>query len=305
MGDPVSPGQRGEARTSTTGLRRIRIEIHRSEHGYTESAFGEPAAPLVAHVNGLYQGWIEQTSRSVRRREVPSGFIPLILNFGSAFRMIDPGDPAGPGQSRRSFVAGLHESFALVESTGSSICMQVNITPLAAHLVLGVPMDSLANRVVELDDVLGATSRRLVERLGNASSWEERFDILDSFLAERLLKARPISAGIIWAWETLNETVGQVPIGTLAERLGCSHKHLIALFHAQVGLPPKMLARVLRFQRVIEQLKADDGRRWVEIAHDCGYYDQAHLIRDFRSFAGSSPTEFLGRQLPDGGVSGD
>jgi AraC-like DNA-binding protein len=303
MGDLLTRAT--DAGTADPRSRRVRIEMHRSEHGYTESAFGEPAAPLQAYVSGAYQGWIEQTSRSVRRREVPSGFIPLILNFGSAFRMIDPGNPAGPGQSRRSFVAGLHESFALVESTGSSICMQVNITPHAAHLVLGVPMDSLLNRVVELDDILGSDSRRLIERLGNAASWEARFDILESFLAERLGKARPVSAGIVWAWQTLSMTAGQVPIGKLAEQLGCSHKHLITLFQAQIGLPPKMLARVLRFQRVIELLKADDGRRWVEIAHDCGYYDQAHLIRDFRSFSGSSPTEFLGRQLPDGGVSGD
>jgi AraC-like DNA-binding protein len=305
MGNPVSRRRRAEALTGSTGSRRVRIERHRSEDGFTESAFGEPAAALVGYVNGAYQGWIEDTSRSVRRREVPSGFIPLILNFGSAFRMIDPGNPNGPGQSRRSFVAGLHESFALVESTGSSICVQVNITPLAAHLVLGVPMNSLANRVVELDDILGVASRRLIERLGNALSWGARFDILDAFLTDRLLKARPVSEGIVWAWQTLNMTAGQIPISRLADQVGCSRKHLIALFHAQVGLPPKMLARILRFQRVLEQLKADNGLRWVEIAQDCGYYDQAHLIRDFRAFAGSSPTEFLGRQLPDGGVRGD
>ena len=62
-----------------------------------------------------------------------------------------------------------------------------------------------------------------------------------------------------------------------------------------------MFARVLRFERAVAQLGRDDGARFVEIAQDCGYYDQAHLNRDFREFAGASPTSYLGRLLPDGG----
>jgi len=64
-----------------------------------------------------------------------------------------------------------------------------------------------------------------------------------------------------------------------------------------VGVPPKLLARFHRARRLLER---DDGRRWAEIAADCGYADQAHLNRDFRQFAGASPTELLARRLPDG-----
>jgi AraC-like DNA-binding protein len=66
-------------------------------------------------------------------------------------------------------------------------------------------------------------------------------------------------------------------------------------------MPPKTLARVLRFKHALGLLQRDDGARFAEIAETCGYYDQAHLNRDFRAFAGAPPTDFLARRLPDGG----
>jgi AraC-like DNA-binding protein len=68
-----------------------------------------------------------------------------------------------------------------------------------------------------------------------------------------------------------------------------------------LGLPPKVIGRILRFDRVKRRLERADGHGLSEIALDCGYYDQAHLNRDFRAFAHATPTEFLARRLPDGG----
>jgi AraC-like DNA-binding protein len=92
-----------------------------------------------------------------------------------------------------------------------------------------------------------------------------------------------------------------VPIGTLAGELGWSRRHLAAQFREQVGLPPKLLARILRFDRVIALLRHADPERWAEVAYDCGYYDQAHFNRDFRRFADSTPTAFLASRMPDAG----
>jgi transcriptional regulator GlxA family with amidase domain len=91
-----------------------------------------------------------------------------------------------------------------------------------------------------------------------------------------------------------------VPVGALAQELGCSRRHLVAGFRQHVGLPPKRLARVLRFQRVVSLLDRSGGDGLGDIAAACGYYDQPHLNRDFRQFAGASPGEWLARRLPDG-----
>ena len=84
-------------------------------------------------------------------------------------------------------------------------------------------------------------------------------------------------------------------------RAGCSRRHLAAQFREHVGLPPKLLARILRFDRVIALLRHAEPERWAEVAYDCGYYDQAHFNRDFRQFAGSTPGAFLASRMPDAG----
>jgi AraC-like DNA-binding protein len=103
------------------------------------------------------------------------------------------------------------------------------------------------------------------------------------------------------AWRRLEVTHGQVGIGALARETGWSHKHLIAQFTEQLGIAPKVMARVLRFGRAAEMLKISDRGRFADIAYACGYYDQAHFTRDFRAFAGVTPSALLSSQLPNRG----
>jgi AraC-like DNA-binding protein len=290
------------ARTSTrSDIPTLRSVRHDSELGSWESIFREPDPRLKGLLDGPYHGWIERTTGTMLRREVPSSIVPLIINLGPAYRLIDPTDRTRPPRCLNSFVAGMHDSCALVESGGFAICVQVNFRAIGAWQFLGVPMDSLTNRVVEFEDILGPSARRLISQMQNASDWMSRFDLLERFLLTRFENAAPASPSVSWAWRKLNETGGLVSVGDLATELGRSRKHLIAQFRREVGMPPKTLARIIRFGRVTKALERDHIKSWVQVAYHCGYYDQAHLIRDFREFAGTTPTEYLGRLLPDGG----
>lgn len=155
--------------------------------------------------------------------------------------------------------------------------------------------------MVSLDDVLGPAAADLIERLRDLRGWDERFGLLDSVLCKRLEAASVVPAALQTAWSGLMKARGRVEIDALARELGYSRRHFSARFGAELGLPPKTYARVLRFEHAAERLSHDTGARFAEIAQDCGYYDQAHLNRDFREFAGTTPGDYVGRLLPDGG----
>jgi AraC-like DNA-binding protein len=167
-------------------------------------------------------------------------------------------------------------------------------------MVLGWPMGALARQAVPLED-LGGRFARLPDRLAVAGDWTTRFAALDAFLAARLAEARAPAPGVAWAWAALRATHGATPVGALAAELGWSRRRLASTFREQVGLPPKRYARILRFRHVLRRLDGRPEAQWAEIAYDCGYYDQAHFNRDFRAFAGTTPTDYLGRRLPGGG----
>jgi transcriptional regulator GlxA family with amidase domain len=99
----------------------------------------------------------------------------------------------------------------------------------------------------------------------------------------------------------LQASIGRVAIGALAKELSCSRKHLTLRFHHEFGISPKLLARILRFDRAVWLFGAGRVPGLADLAAASGYADQAHLSRGFRAFAGSAPAAFLRRRLPDEG----
>ncbi|MGH3610845.1 MAG: helix-turn-helix domain-containing protein, partial [Pseudonocardiaceae bacterium] len=105
-------------------------------------------------------------------------------------------------------------------------------------------------------------------------------------------------------WRRLHETGGRIRIHALAAELGCSRRYLQTRFGEQIGLPPKVAARVIRFADVRRRIEGDPGG-WAEIAFAAGYADQSHLVREFQQLAGTTPTDFVARLMPGGGLDGD
>jgi AraC-like DNA-binding protein len=250
-------------------------------------AMAAPHPALRGHVL-RYCGYHEE--QPVARREVATPAVTVIFSFGAPLDV--------DGERFASFVAGADAGFSTTRHDGRQHGLEVKLAPFAVRPVLGVSARELAGRVVPLDAVFGT---ELIERLEAAPEWPERFALLDAALAERLARSRRTPADVVVAWRRLAATHGGLSIAGLADELGWSRRHFGERFREHVGLAPKPAARVLRFRRVLELLERDDGARLAEIAHDCGYYDQAHLNRDFRAFAGSAPGDHLGRRLPDGG----
>jgi AraC-like DNA-binding protein len=200
-----------------------------------------------------------------------------------------------------AFVMGAHGASTVLEGDCAPSYLEVLLAPLGAYTLLGLPMEELSGQTVDLVEVLGAAGRRLAEQLRETSSWRRRFALMDQFLLWRLDRGPRPSPEVAWAWERLVATGGAVPIGRIADEVGWSHKHLIARFKQQVGLRPKTAARLVRFGGVWRRLDERRPLDWGQVAADAGYADQAHLVRDFRRFTGTTPTEFQARTLPPDG----
>ncbi|MCP3805104.1 helix-turn-helix domain-containing protein [Allokutzneria sp. A3M-2-11 16] len=252
-----------------------------TEAGSWEVFSRPPAAGLRGFV-ARYLGYREHALLPVRRREVPTGRVALILSFGPTIRVV-----GGPGELG-SFVAVVGNRWAETEYVGEQYGVQVDVTPLAAGMVLGTRLGEFTGVAVDLVDVLGATGRRLVEQLADAPGWAERFDLLDAFLLARLSGAHSPSPAAAWAWTRLRETNGQASVASLADQFGCSTRYLSAQVLAHVGVPPKQLARVLRVQHAI-QLLGTGAAALATTASVCGYADQPHFGRDFLDITGTTP----------------
>lgn len=243
---------------------------------------GAPGSGLLGWISS-YDGFRESTAAPLRRREGPGRDVVLIFSFGEEW-LID-------GRRFTSFAAGLHDRQVTTEHGGRSFGIHVNVAPPAAYMLFRQPLHTLENRGVPLEDVFDEPF--LVERLHDAGDWIVRFRLLDAVLTKRLADARPPSPGVVWAWRRLLETDGRVAVGALAEELGWSRKRIAARFREEVGLPPKAVARLMRFEGARALAEQAERPDWARLAIECGYYDQSHLINDFRAVTGRTPETFF------------
>ena len=277
----------------------VNVVSHEASGSSWTMAFRAAPAALGGGFSRLC-GYDERVESGVRRREVPSGRIVFILSFGGKVEIPEMSNSPTPSPGRiESFVAGLHSGYALVDSADQT-GIQMDLAPLAAYRLLGLPMKELANSVVELEALRGGTVVELVDRLATASTWTERFALLDRQLVHWADRGPRPDPAVAWAWGQMQRTAGRVEVGTLADEIGWSRRHFIARFREQVGLAPKETARVLRFTRATELLQERrPGTTITDVATACGYADHSHLTREFQRMAGCTPSAWLAAQLPD------
>lgn len=278
---------------------RIRIVRHASAQGAWEMAFCAPHPRLRGLVD-TYAGYDESNTRFTRRHELPSIQAVLIVNLGAPITIVDTAGQALHIGCGDGFGAGLSEAYATSESNGSQRGLQVMFTPLGAWRFFRMPMHHLANRVFALHDLLGhGEAATLIMRLQEANGWQACFALLDGVIATRLAEPTDTAGSVAWALRQLARSHGGIGIAALAGEIGCSRKHLATQFHEHVGLAPKTIARILRFQQALQLVNRADRPDWAEIAQAAGYFDQAHFSRDFRRLSGLTPGAYLRQRLPD------
>lgn len=261
-------------------------------------------AGLRPYVHSYAGYWESGRPEPYSVRIVPNGRVALVLNLRETFAQVHRPQEAGVphGGVVGSLVAGLEDGPRVLTHPGGQEAIRVELTPVGAYRLFALPLRELTNRVVELDDVFGRDTRLLVERLATTADWGERFDLLDAALLARLAAGPEAAPEVSHAWRLLAGAGGALPVSSIATEVGWSQGHLVRRFTQQIGLTPKAAARVLRFHRAVGRL-AHEGADPGAVAVACGFYDQAHLNREFRALSGTTPGQVAAARWAEGALA--
>lgn len=252
-----------------------------------------PAPPLANFVEYV---WASQGAPAhAKERIVPTGTLELAVSVVDHGARIDDSVGREWGFSG-AVVSGAYRRPFTFDTREDSSVVGVHFKPGRAGMILGLPPGELTDRHVDLDALWGRRARELRERLCAATTTEQRFAILEAELVSRLDRRR-VHPAVAYALDALARPEARV--GDIAKGAGLSQRRLIELFTAAVGITPKRFGRIRRFQRATA-LARSAAIDWTRVAHDCGYYDQAHLIRDFRELAEVTPSDLIRASLHPG-----
>jgi AraC-like DNA-binding protein len=220
---------------------------------------------------------------------VPDGRLELLVHRGDPFSRIEPD---GSRSIQESLLVAGQLTGPIRLQPGSLIDVAgVRLTPLGAHSLLRLPLSHITDDVVSLRDVHLRVALALEAAVSRRGSLSERSHAVVTVLG------RMLPAGVERGTEHVSGLLAggfSGPISGLARRSGMSLKTLQRRFQIEVGLPPKVYQRVLRFRRAFRLLQQEEHA--ARVAAAVGYYDQAHMIRDFRRFAGTNPRRFFNSQ---------
>ncbi|MEJ7650616.1 MAG: helix-turn-helix domain-containing protein [Nakamurella sp.] len=245
---------------------------------------------------------------------LPSAQLTFIISLDDGVRAsFEPSDLPTTAR-KRVLLAGLHTRPSHVEQSTGQAGVQLAVHPLAARALFGFPAAELAELDIDGAGLLGGLATELADRLAAPDlRWRTAFEEVTAVLHGRWSSsaaARP-RPELCRAWDALTRSAGRAPIAAVADAAGVSTRHLGTLFRAEVGLAPKAVARLIRFEAVIGALgrlvRAGRSIELSKIADAHGYADQAHLTREFNRLAGTSPGRWARqefRNLQDGGHSG-
>jgi AraC-like DNA-binding protein len=252
-----------------------------------------PKPPLNQFVElfWFYDGFAPRAHK--KERLMPDGSVELVINLNEdETRIYDRENLEKCDRLPGSVLCGPHSSFFVIDTAEQDSVMGIHFKPGGAFPFFKLPADELHNLHVSLEDLWGQEAELLRERLLEAPMPETKFQILEECLLERTVKPMERHRAVNCALALFRNIHTAPVMADVSDQIGISSRRLIQLFSNEVGLTPKLFCRVRRFQQVLQTIRTGTEFDWAEIAADCGYYDQAHFIHDFKAFSGINPTTY-------------
>lgn len=247
-----------------------------------------PSNPLSSYVDKIF--YVEGNSKGAG---LPKVCMSLVFNLADSFKLFSDTNFAQFTDYKKYWLAGFQLSPRYVESYGESKMIIIQFKTIGTLAFIKEPLNLFTNDYVHLDNINKQKAEETWERLQEAETLTEKFLITENFLYQCLLANRLTDVGLLKSFNTLLQNNSGASISSVCKQIGISRKHLNHLTKEYIGVSPKTLSMLHRFQTTLQKLSRAKSDNLTSLAYEMDYYDQSHFSNEFKRLSGLKPSEYL------------
>lgn len=230
-------------------------------------------------------------------RFLPDGNVEIIIDLEDNPKFIYDNETLKQIQSVcQVWASGVRTEPISIHSGKEAAMLIIAFKRGMAYPFFPLPMDEISDSVVDADLLWGTDFALLREQILANKNSELKFRLVEDFLNQEFISKFVLNPCVEYALSQIIKQPDQLSLRKLNDKIGYSQKHFIKLFKEQVGITPKSYLKIMRFQKAINEIEKLTEVSWTSISTDCGFYDQAHFINDFKFFSGFTPEEYFKRK---------
>ncbi|MCT4221549.1 helix-turn-helix transcriptional regulator [Elizabethkingia anophelis] len=255
----------------------------------------EPDQDLTAFIKCYWTLESPKEEMPEKQTIVPDGCMEMIFHYGDLYKQyLDNGNSI---IQPRCFVIGQLTRPLEIEPTGEIGIFSIRFHPEGFLPFTATPIKEMENTAVSLEKLFGKDGQEIEQQIINANSTSERIKLIEKFLLDKLTDLETVDRIVRSTVECIMTANGQLSVDELSRHSKVNRRQLLRKFSSAIGLSPKQLSRTIRLQAALKMLMSDQFSNLANLAYENEYYDQAHFIKEFKEFTGSTPKEFYGTHL--------
>ncbi|QNJ98760.1 helix-turn-helix domain-containing protein [Constantimarinum furrinae] len=224
---------------------------------------------------------------------LPDGTTNIIFELTDTPKYIFDNHTKKPKQKcTHVWFSGVLTDYITISASSEEMIVLV-FKPGAAYPLIRESVHRFSNKVVSASEIFGPSIMELYSEIKRATTPDQKFRLIEAWLLTRFNDDDFYSEIIQYAIDRIEQSPSVTNITEIAVKSGYSQKQFIQLFKKYVGITPKQFHRIKRFNEILKAVENKEQISWTAIAQDCGYFDQAHFIKDFKSFSGLNPKQYV------------
>ncbi|TCO77919.1 helix-turn-helix domain-containing protein [Marinisporobacter balticus] len=237
--------------------------------------------------------WVTETKSSVdvNHKLLPVSNIDLILNFSSPIRYSK--DEKTKVVPRGFHFNGISNKYYLINQSGVLRVLGISFFPTGLFPILKIPISEFKDETVEIDLIIKGFTENIVDKINITDSIHTIIKIIETEVVKIVDVSRIPRKEIYEVFDAFNQNINDLSINDFCKQYGINQRQIERIFNKYIGISPKLFYRINRFQETVNYFKKSNNNSFTSLAYNNNYYDQTHFIKDFKSFTGSTPTEFL------------